>query len=147
MRHTTTIRKKVGKGNKQNTDRDLVYFRQADYITKTIKRDPTIKNDKHFMLKACKVWGFQFNNCSAILKNDLDIIEAAVRTYPEAIFQTWLADDLENPYDDNPSEKVSMIYKSFCDNINNPDLVVKLIQKRKCYYICKLALQKFPDNS
>ena len=144
MGHTTANKKKAGKSNKQTTNRknNFDFFQKALNITKVIKLDPTVTDDKEFMLKAVRCWGVQFQKCSERLKRDIDIIQAAVAKDARNIFSTFIASDDKLLEKDYPQ-----IYELFFESTNDPDLVEKL-QKVTGGEDCvnEKAVEKYPDN-
>ena len=144
MGHTTANKKKAGKSNKQTTNRkkNFDFFQKALNITKVIKLDPTVTDDKEFMLKAIRFVGVHFQKCSERLKLDIDIIQAAVAKDPRNIFSTFIASDDQSLDKDRPQ-----IYELFFENTNNTDLVEKLQKVTGGEYIVnKKAVEKYPDN-
>lgn len=144
MGYTTANKKKAGKSNKQTTNRknNFDFFQKALNITKVIKLDPTVTDDKEFMLKAIRFVGVHFQKCSERLKLDIDIIQAAVAKDPRNIFSTFIASDDQSLDKDRPQ-----IYELFFENTNNTDLVEKLQKVTGGEYCVNAkAVEKYPDN-
>ena len=116
MRTTTTKNskakktKKEGRSKQTTNVKNRIFLQQARNITKVIKEDPGVKDDKQFMLHAVTVWGYQFENCSETLQEDIDIIKAAVANNPENIFKTYFGSDYVG-------EDYPPIYDIFFENI------------------------------
>jgi len=157
MRTTTTKNSKAKKTKKDgrskqttNLKNRYIFLEQARNITKVIEKDPGVKDNKHYMLKSCSVWGYQFKNCSERLQKDKDIIKAAVANDPEVILSidqkvisemnksNFLCDD--NSDSEFESEK---LYNTVLAKTTSIDFIFHFIKKFDDKYALLKIMEKY----